>query len=54
MPLVRRLPKRGFSNIFRKEFAVVNLDRLKEFAEGRRSRPRRCSRRASSRRPSTA
>ncbi len=25
MPLARRLPKRGFTNIFRKEFAVVNL-----------------------------
>ena len=28
MPLHRRLPKRGFTNIFRKEFAVVNLERL--------------------------
>lgn len=28
MPLVRRVPKRGFTNIFRCEFAVVNLDRL--------------------------
>lgn len=28
MPLVRRVPKRGFNNIFRKEFAVINLDRL--------------------------
>jgi len=26
MPLQRRLPKRGFNNIFKKEFAVVNLD----------------------------
>jgi large subunit ribosomal protein L15 len=25
MPLVRRVPKRGFTNIFRKEYAVVNL-----------------------------
>lgn len=25
MPLARRLPKRGFRNIFRKEFAVINL-----------------------------
>jgi large subunit ribosomal protein L15 len=30
MPLHRRLPKRGFTNIFRVEFAVVNLDRLAE------------------------
>jgi large subunit ribosomal protein L15 len=28
MPLVRRIPKRGFTNIFRTEYAVVNLDRL--------------------------
>src|SRR5687768_18466251 len=28
MPLHRRLPKRGFNNIFRGEFAEINLDRL--------------------------
>ena len=28
MPLIRRVPKRGFTNIFRTEYAVVNLDRL--------------------------
>ncbi len=28
MPLNRRLPKRGFKNLFRKNFAVVNLNRL--------------------------
>ncbi|HOW85155.1 MAG TPA: 50S ribosomal protein L15 [Candidatus Aminicenantes bacterium] len=28
MPLTRRIPKRGFTNIFRQETAVVNLDRL--------------------------
>ncbi len=28
MPLQRRLPKRGFTNIFRVEFQTVNLDRL--------------------------
>ena len=33
MPLHRRLPKRGFTNIFRKEFAVVNLERLVELGE---------------------
>jgi large subunit ribosomal protein L15 len=31
MPLHRRLPKRGFTNIFKKEYAVVNLERLKDF-----------------------
>ena len=28
MPLIRRVPKRGFTNIFRTEYTVVNLDRL--------------------------
>lgn len=28
MSLVRRVPKRGFTNIFRKEYALVNLDKL--------------------------
>jgi len=28
MPLHRRLPKRGFTNIFRKEYAIVNLAKL--------------------------
>ena len=30
MPLHRRLPKRGFTNIFRTEYTVVNLERLAE------------------------
>ncbi len=30
MPLHRRMPKRGFNNIFRIEYAVVNLDQLEE------------------------
>jgi large subunit ribosomal protein L15 len=34
MPLHRRLPKRGFTNIFKKQFAVVNLDRLNGFTPG--------------------
>ena len=33
MPLQRRLPKRGFVNIFRKELAIVNLDQLETFDE---------------------
>ena len=28
MPLHRRLPKRGFTNIFKKEFAIINVGRL--------------------------
>jgi len=35
MPLHRRIPKRGFNNIFRTEYAVVNLDTLAErFEDG--------------------
>jgi len=34
MPLQRRLPKRGFTNIFRKEYAIVNVGDLNIFAEG--------------------
>jgi large subunit ribosomal protein L15 len=33
-PLYRRLPKRGFTNPTRKEFAVVNLDTLNRFEAG--------------------
>ena len=34
MPLVRRLPKRGFTNIFRKEVDIVNLDVFEGFESG--------------------
>src|SRR5213596_282208 len=34
MPLHRRLPKRGFTNIFKKEHAVVNLADLERFDNG--------------------
>jgi large subunit ribosomal protein L15 len=35
MPLVRRIPKRGFTNLFRQEFQVVNLRDLERvFADG--------------------
>jgi large subunit ribosomal protein L15 len=34
MPLHRRLPKRGFTNIFRREYAVINLDQLNIFKAG--------------------
>lgn len=33
MPLQRRVPKRGFHNVFRKEYAIVNLRDLQEFEE---------------------
>ncbi len=31
MPLYRRIPKRGFTNIFKKEYAIVNLETLNQF-----------------------
>ena len=33
MPLHRRLPKRGFTNIFREEYSIVNLERLAALGE---------------------
>ena len=33
MPLSRRLPKRGFRNLFKKEVIVVNIEFLNRFAE---------------------
>jgi large subunit ribosomal protein L15 len=32
MPLIRRVPKRGFHNLFRKEFAIVNVGRLEKLS----------------------
>ncbi|SNZ17903.1 LSU ribosomal protein L15P [Terribacillus aidingensis] len=34
MPLFQRLPKRGFTNIHRTEYSIVNLDSLNRFEEG--------------------
>lgn len=34
MPLYRRLPKRGFTNIFAKEITAINVDRLNVFENG--------------------
>ena len=34
MPLQRRLPKRGFHSVFKKEYALVNLSSLNDFDEG--------------------
>ncbi|MCK1652189.1 MULTISPECIES: 50S ribosomal protein L15 [unclassified Bradyrhizobium] len=36
MPLHRRLPKRGFNNIFRIEFAEINLDRLQDAVDAKK------------------
>ena len=35
MPMHRRLPKRGFNNIFRVEFAEINLDRLQDAVDAK-------------------
>ena len=34
MPIHRRLPKRGFTNIFKKQYAIVNIRDLKKFESG--------------------
>jgi len=34
MPLYRRLPKRGFTNIFRKQWAIINVSDLNSFDDG--------------------
>ena len=34
MPLARRLPKRGFTNIFAKEYSTVNVEKLNCFEDG--------------------
>lgn len=39
MPLMRRLPKRGFYNLFRKEYAIVNIRDLDRFSEGEEVNP---------------
>ncbi|MDM7516081.1 50S ribosomal protein L15 [Lentilactobacillus sp. TOM.63] len=39
MPLYRRTPKRGFNNINRKEYAVVNVAKLETFDDGTKVTP---------------
>ena len=34
MPIQRRLPIRGFTNVFSKEYAIVNLQVLNKFTDG--------------------
>ena len=43
MPLQRRLPKRGFTNIFKKHFALVNLRDLEDFTSGESGDSANCS-----------
>ena len=40
MPLHRRLPKRGFNNVFRVEYAEINLDRLQDAINAKTDRRR--------------
>jgi large subunit ribosomal protein L15 len=39
MPLIRRLPKRGFTNIFKKAYAVINVETLERFEPGQEVTP---------------
>jgi large subunit ribosomal protein L15 len=39
MPLIRRLPKRGFTNIFKKEYTIINVKTLERFEAGREITP---------------
>jgi large subunit ribosomal protein L15 len=39
MPLIRRLPKRGFTNIFRREYAIINIKSLDRFESGQEVTP---------------
>ncbi|MDR0850071.1 MAG: 50S ribosomal protein L15 [Christensenellaceae bacterium] len=34
IPLIRRLPKRGFTNVFKKEYSIVNVSELETFKDG--------------------
>lgn len=34
MPLQRRIPKRGFTNIFKKKYSIVNVEQLNRFEDG--------------------
>src|SRR5215475_7424749 len=39
MPLIRRLPKRGFTNIFKKDYALINVKTLERFDSGQEATP---------------
>ena len=39
MPLIRRLPKRGFTNIFKKNYAIINIKILDRFESGQEVTP---------------
>jgi large subunit ribosomal protein L15 len=39
MPLIRRLPKRGFTNIFKKNYVIINIEILDRFESGQEVTP---------------
>jgi large subunit ribosomal protein L15 len=39
MPLIRRLPKRGFTNVFKKEYAIINVEAFERFESGQEITP---------------
>jgi large subunit ribosomal protein L15 len=39
MPLIRRLPKRGFTNIFKQHYAIINIETLERFEPGQEVTP---------------
>ena len=39
MPLYRRVPKRGFTNIFKRRYTVINLSNLKDFTAEEKVNP---------------
>ena len=54
MPLTMRLPKRGFTNNFRKEYVAINVSRLDVFEDGATVGPVELIEMASSRRSAMA
>ena len=41
MPLSRRVPKRGFRSVFRKRYAIINVEQLNRFNDGETITPER-------------
>ena len=41
MPLSRRVPIRGFRNVFRKRYAIINVEQLNRFNDGETITPER-------------
>ena len=46
MPIVRRLPKRGFHSLFRTSYRIINVGALGDFGDGAQRRSGERSRRA--------